>query len=177
MRDESSATSKACSEERRKAIEDKEAVELWRIVDHLEKRLDAQNPYRRAVFNEGSIDKWSDLAHKFLEHFASSRRQKLLFSHLLNVKIRKGEQLREFIREKEARDVQGADDEVALPQGDVRKEVRRNPLPTYKEMLARAKYLALEDDDEAPAQKEKKGGQPAGEGRKRNVTRHKPMTS
>ncbi|VFQ90222.1 unnamed protein product [Cuscuta campestris] len=171
--------------ERRKAIEDKEAIELWRMYDRLEKRVDAQNPHRQAVFSEvtpfsrrvmscplpdnfktpqikayngttdpqdhlvrfganvvmyaypeeikcrsfletlegqacewfhklpkGSIDKWSDLAHKFLEHFVSSQRQKLPFSHLLNVKIRKGKQLREFINrwEKEARDVQGADD-------------------------------------------------------------------
>ncbi|VFQ94931.1 unnamed protein product [Cuscuta campestris] len=89
---------------------------------------------------KGSIDKWSDLAHKFLEHFASSQRQKLTFSHLLNVKIRKGEQLREFINrwEKEARDVQGADNQAliamlqaALPQWDVRKELRRNPFSTY----------------------------------------------
>ncbi|VFQ69576.1 unnamed protein product [Cuscuta campestris] len=35
-------------------------------------------------------------------------------------------------------------------------------------MLARAKYLALEEeDDEAPVHKEKKSAQPAGEGRKR----------
>ncbi|VFQ95106.1 unnamed protein product [Cuscuta campestris] len=126
---------------------------------------------------KGSIDKWGDLAHKFLEHFASSQRQKLPFSHLLNVKIRKGEQLREFINrwEMEARDVQGADDQAliamlqaALPQGDVRKELRRNPLSTYQEMLARAKYLALEEeDDEPPVQKEKKSGPPVAEGKKR----------
>ncbi|VFQ80249.1 unnamed protein product [Cuscuta campestris] len=126
---------------------------------------------------KGSIDKWGDLAHKFLEHFASSRRQKLPFSHLLNVKIRKGEQLREFINrwEKEARDVQGANDQAliamlqaALPQGDVRKELRRNPLSTYQEMLARAKYLALEEeDDEPPVRKEKKSGPPVAEGKKR----------
>ncbi|VFQ71993.1 unnamed protein product [Cuscuta campestris] len=217
-RGESTATSKIGSEERQKAVEDNEAAELWRMYE----RLDAQNPYRQAVFSEvtpfsrrimscplpdnfktpqikayngttdpqdhlarfeanvvmyaypeeikcrcflatlegqacewfhklpkRSIDKWSDLAHKFLEHFASSRRQKLPFSHLLNVKIRKGEQLREFINrwEKEARDVQGADDQ---------------------EMLARAKYLALEaEDDEPPVRKEKKSGPPVAEGKKR----------
>ncbi|VFQ77692.1 unnamed protein product [Cuscuta campestris] len=179
-RGESSATSKIGSEERLKVVEDKEAIELWRMCDRLEKRLDAQNPYRQVVFSElpkGSIDKWSDLAHKFLEHFASSWRQKLPFSHLLNVKIRKGEQLREFINrwEKEARDVQGADDQAliamlqaALPQGNVRKELRQYPLSTYQEMLARAKYLALEEeDDEPPIRKEKKSGQPVTEGRKR----------
>ncbi|VFQ96089.1 unnamed protein product [Cuscuta campestris] len=249
-RGESTATSKTGFEERRTTVEDKGAAELWRMYEQLEKRMDAQNPYRQAVFSEvtpfsrrimscplpdnfktpqikayngttdpqdhlarfganvvmyaypeeikcrcflatlegqacewfhklpkRSIDKWSDLAHKFLEHFASSRRQKLPFSHLLNVKIRKGEQLREFINrwEKEARDVQGADDQAliamlqaALPQGDVRKELRRNPLSTYQEMLARAKYLALEEeDDEPPVRKEKKSGPPVAEGKKR----------
>ncbi|VFQ85759.1 unnamed protein product [Cuscuta campestris] len=249
-RGESTATSKVGSEERQKKVGDKGAAELWKMYEQLEKRLDAQNPYRQAVFSEvtpfsrrimscplpdnfktpqikayngttdpqdhlarfeanvvmyaypeeikcrcflatlegqacewfhklpkGSIDKWGDLAHKFLEHFASSRRQKLPFSHLLNVKIRKGEQLREFINrwEKEARDVQGADDQAliamlqaALPQGDVRKELRRNPLSTYQEMLARAKYLALEEeDDEPPVRKEKKSGPPVAEGKKR----------
>ncbi|VFQ64851.1 unnamed protein product [Cuscuta campestris] len=186
-RGESTATSKVGSEERRTTVGDKGAAELWKMYEQLEKRLDAQNPYRQAVFSEacewfhklpkGSIDKWSDLAHKFLEHFASSQRQKLPFSHLLNVKIRKGEQLREFINrwEKEARDVQGADDQAliamlqaALPQGDVRKELRRNPLSTYQEMLAWAKYLALEEeDDEPPVRKEKKNGPPVAEGKKR----------
>ncbi|VFQ72036.1 unnamed protein product, partial [Cuscuta campestris] len=226
-RGESTATSKIDPEVRRTTVEGKGAAELWRMYEQLEKRLDAQNPYRQAVFSEayngttdpqdhlarfganvvmyayleeikcrcflatlegqacewfhklpkGSIDKWSDLAHKFLEHFASSRRQKLPFSHLLNVKIRKGEQLREFINmwEKEARDVQGADDQAliamlqaALPQGDVHKELRRNPLSTYQEMLARAKYLALEEeDDEPPVRKEKKSGPPVAEGKKR----------
>ncbi|VFR00831.1 unnamed protein product [Cuscuta campestris] len=252
-RGESTATSKIGSEERRRAVEDKGAAEQWKMYEQLEKRLDAQNPFRQAVFSEvtpfsrrimscplpdnfktpqikaynettdpqdhlahfgvnvvmyayleeikcrcflatlegqtcewfhklpkGSIDKWSDLAHKFLEHFASSRRQKLPFSHLLNVKIRKGEQLREFINrwEKEARDVQGADDQAliamlqaALPQEDVRKELRRNPLSTYQEMLARAKYLALEEeDDEPPVRKEKKSGPPVAERKKRRIT-------
>ncbi|VFQ90020.1 unnamed protein product, partial [Cuscuta campestris] len=250
MLGESTATSKVGSEERRTTVGDKGAAELWKMYEQLEKRLDAQNPYRQAVFSEvtpfsrrimscplpdnfktpqikayngttdpqdhlarfganvvmyaypeeikcrcflatlegqacewfhklpkGSIDKWGDLAHKFLEHFASSRRQKLPFSHLLNVKIRKGEQLREFINrwEKEARDVQGADDQAliamlqaALPQGDVRKELRRNPLSAYQEMLARAKYLALEEeDDEPPVRKEKKSRPPVAKGKKR----------
>ncbi|VFQ73965.1 unnamed protein product [Cuscuta campestris] len=51
-RGESTATSKIGSEERRKAVEDKEAAELWRMYERLEKRLDAQNPYRHAVFSE-----------------------------------------------------------------------------------------------------------------------------
>ncbi|VFQ85197.1 unnamed protein product [Cuscuta campestris] len=57
--------------------------------------------------------------------------------------------------------------QAALPQGDVRKELRRNPFSTYQEMLARAKYLALEEeDDEPPVRKEKKSGQPKGRKRK-----------
>ncbi|VFQ86047.1 unnamed protein product, partial [Cuscuta campestris] len=139
-RGESTATSKVGSEERRMAVGDKGAAELWKMYEQLEKRLDAQNPYRQAVFSEG-------------------------------------EQLREFINrwEKEARDVQGADDQAliamlqaTLPQGDVRKELRRNPFSTYQEMLARAKYLALEEeDDEPPVRKEKKSGPPVAEGKKR----------
>ncbi|VFQ82710.1 unnamed protein product [Cuscuta campestris] len=74
----------------------------------------------------GSIDKWSDLAHKFLEHFASSRRQKLPFSHLLNVKIREGEQLREFInRDVGQGEVPGVEEEEDEPP--VRKEKKSGP--------------------------------------------------
>ncbi|VFQ74564.1 unnamed protein product [Cuscuta campestris] len=50
-RGESTATSKTGSEERRRAVEDKGAAELWRMYEQLEKRLDAQNPYRQAVFS------------------------------------------------------------------------------------------------------------------------------
>ncbi|VFQ80110.1 unnamed protein product [Cuscuta campestris] len=156
-RGESTATSKVGSEERRTTVGDKGATELWKMYEQLEKRLDARTPIAR----RSSV----------------SRRQKLPFSHLLNVKIWKGEQLREFINrwEKEARDVQGADDQAliamlqaALPQGDVRKELRRNPLSTYQEMLAKAKYLVLEEeDDEPPVRKEKKSGPPVAEGKKR----------
>ncbi|VFQ97329.1 unnamed protein product [Cuscuta campestris] len=151
-RGESTATSKVGSEERRTIVGDKGAAELWKMYEQLEKRLYAQNPYRQAVFSEvtpfsrrimscplpdnfktpqikaynGTTDPQDHLAR-----FGANvviRRQKLPFSHLLNVKIRKGEQLREFINrwEKEARDVQGADDQAliamlqaALPQGDV----------------------------------------------------------
>ncbi|VFQ64024.1 unnamed protein product [Cuscuta campestris] len=220
-RGESTATSKIGSEERRTTVEDKGAAELWRMYEQLEKRMDAQNPYRQAVFSEvtpfsrrimscplpdnfktpqikaynGTTDPQDHLArfganvvmYAYLEEIkcrcflatleGQASEDKSSPSHLLNVKIRKGEQLREFINrwEKEARDVQGADDQAliamlqaALPQGDVRKELRRNPLPTYQEMLARAKYLALEEeDDEPPARKEKKSGPPAAEGKKR----------
>ncbi|VFQ67125.1 unnamed protein product [Cuscuta campestris] len=51
-RGESTATSKTGFEERRTTVEDKGAAELWRMYEQLEKRMDAQNPYRQAVFNE-----------------------------------------------------------------------------------------------------------------------------
>ncbi|VFQ82652.1 unnamed protein product [Cuscuta campestris] len=35
------------------------------------------------------------------------------------------------------------------PEGEVRKELRKNPPPTYQETLARAKFLALEEFDDA----------------------------
>ncbi|VFQ90101.1 unnamed protein product [Cuscuta campestris] len=62
----------------------------------------------------GTIDDWDTLAEKFLTHFAANRRQRLPYSHLLNICIRKGEKVRNFIVrwEKEARDVHGADDQV-----------------------------------------------------------------
>ncbi|VFQ86939.1 unnamed protein product [Cuscuta campestris] len=71
----------------------------------------------------------------------------------------RGEKVGDFITrwEKEARDVHGADDQAlvamfqaALPCGEVRKELRRNPPPTYQETLARAMFLASEEFDDAP---------------------------
>ncbi|VFQ78634.1 unnamed protein product [Cuscuta campestris] len=141
---------------------------------------------------KGTIDDWDTLAEKFLTHFAANRKQRLPYSHLLNICIRKGEKVRDFIVrwekeardvhgaddqalvamfqaalprgegekvrdfivrwEKEARDVHGADDQAlvamfqaALPRGEVRKELRKNPPPTYQETLARAKFLASEE--------------------------------
>ncbi|VFR03159.1 unnamed protein product [Cuscuta campestris] len=171
-RGESSATSKIGSEEQRKAVEDKEAVELWRIYERLEKRLDAQNPYRQAVFSEVTPFSRKIMSCPLPDNFKTPQ-----------VKAYNGttdpqDHLARFganvvMWEKEARDVQVADDQAliamlqeALPQGDVRKDLRRNPLSTNQEMLARAKYLALEDDDdEPPVRKEKKSGQPVAEGR------------
>ncbi|VFR03165.1 unnamed protein product [Cuscuta campestris] len=79
---------------------------------------------------KGTIDDWDTLAEKFVTHFAANRRQ---------------------------RDVHGADDQAlvamfqaALPRGEVRKELRKNPPPTYQETLARAKFLASEEFDDAP---------------------------
>ncbi|VFQ79319.1 unnamed protein product [Cuscuta campestris] len=100
---------------------------------------------------KGTIDDWDTLAEKFLTHFAANRRQRLPYSHLLNICIRKGEKVREFIvrLEKEAREVHGADDQalvamfqVALPRGEVRNELRKNPPPTYRDLGAR-KVLSL----------------------------------
>ncbi|VFQ83191.1 unnamed protein product [Cuscuta campestris] len=61
---------------------------------------------------KGTIDDWDTLAEKFLTHFAANRRQRLPYSHLLNICIRKGEKIRDFITrwEKEAGDVHVADD-------------------------------------------------------------------
>ncbi|VFQ98592.1 unnamed protein product [Cuscuta campestris] len=70
---------------------------------------------------KGTIDNWDTLAEKFLTHFAANRRQRLPYSHLLNICIRKGE-----------------------------KELRKNPPPTYQETLARANFLASEEFDDAP---------------------------
>ncbi|VFQ65984.1 unnamed protein product [Cuscuta campestris] len=108
---------------------------------------------------KGTIDDWNTLVEKFLTHFAANRRQRLPYSHLLNVCIRIGEKARDFITrwEKEARDVHGADDQAlvamfqaALPRGEVWKELCKNPPPTYQETLARAKFLASEEFDDAP---------------------------
>ncbi|VFQ60871.1 unnamed protein product [Cuscuta campestris] len=107
---------------------------------------------------KGTIDDWDTLAEKFLTHFAANRRQRLPYSHLLNICIHKGEKVRDFIVrwEKETRDVHGADDQAlvamfqaALPRGEVRKELRKNPPPTYQETLAHAKFLASEEFDDA----------------------------
>ncbi|VFQ73483.1 unnamed protein product [Cuscuta campestris] len=160
---ESTATSKVGSEERRMTVGDKGATEIKAYngttdpQDHLARfganvvmyaypeeikcrcflaTLEGQACEWFHKLPKGSIDKWSDLAHKFLEHFASSRRQKLPFSHLLNVKIRNGEQLREFINrwEKEARDVQGGLLEKKsgppVAEGKKRKDYGKGPNPT-----------------------------------------------
>ncbi|VFQ79290.1 unnamed protein product [Cuscuta campestris] len=228
-RGESTATSKIGSEERRRTVEDKGAAELWRMYEQLEKRLEAQNPYRQAVFSEvtpfsrrimscplpdnfktpqikayngttdpqdhlacfganvvmyaypeeikcrcflatlegqacewfhklpkGSIDKWSDLAHKFLEHFASSRRQKLPFSHLLNGRPRSG-------RPSPDRHAPSC----TLPRGCAQGAATESSLDLSGD-VGQAKYLALEEeDDEPPVRKEKKSGLPVAEGKKR----------
>ncbi|VFQ82147.1 unnamed protein product [Cuscuta campestris] len=107
---------------------------------------------------KGTIDNWDTLAEKFLTHFAANRRQRLPYSHLLNICIRRGEKVRDFIVrwEMEARDVHGSDDQAlvamfqaALPRVEVRKELRKNPPPTYQETLARAKFLASKEFDDA----------------------------
>ncbi|VFQ92375.1 unnamed protein product [Cuscuta campestris] len=125
--------------------------------DHLSKFYASMEA--AAAPDEGTIDDWDTLAEMFLTHFAANRRQRLPYSHLLNICIRKGEKIRDFITrwEKEARDVHGADDQAlvamfqaALPRGEVRKERRKNPPPTYQETLARAKFLTLEEFDDAP---------------------------
>ncbi|VFQ86173.1 unnamed protein product [Cuscuta campestris] len=133
-------------------------TELAREIAELKRRVETKSPYSQPILRTGTIDDRDTLAEKFLTHFAANRRQRLPYSHLLNICIRKGEKVRDFIVrwEKEARDVHGADDQAlvamfqaALPRGDVRKELRKNPPPTYQETLARAKFLASEEFDDA----------------------------
>ncbi|VFQ80872.1 unnamed protein product [Cuscuta campestris] len=46
---------------------------------------------------EGKIDSWEDLARRFLVHFAGNKKKKLHFSHLLSVRQRLDEPLKEFL--------------------------------------------------------------------------------
>ncbi|VFR02379.1 unnamed protein product [Cuscuta campestris] len=61
---------------------------------------------------KGTIDDWDTLAEKFLTQFAANMRQRLPYSHLLDICIRKGEKVQDFIVrwEKEAKDMHGVDD-------------------------------------------------------------------
>ncbi|VFQ67525.1 unnamed protein product [Cuscuta campestris] len=161
-------------------VSDQGVSRLAREVAELKRRVETRAPYSQPIlrtcrcflatlegsacdwFNrlpKGTIDDWDTLAERFLTHFAANRRQRLPYSHLLNICIRKGEKVRDFIVrwEQEARDVHGADDQAlvamfqaALPRGEVRKELRKNPPPTYQETLARAKFLASEEFDDVP---------------------------
>ncbi|VFQ80242.1 unnamed protein product [Cuscuta campestris] len=117
-------------------VSDQGVSRLVREIAELKRRVETRAPYSQPIL-----------------------RTRLPYSHLLNICIRKGEKVRDFIVwwEKEARDVHGADDQAlvamfqaALPRGEVRKELRKNPPPTYQETLARAKFLALEEFDDAP---------------------------
>ncbi|VFQ98842.1 unnamed protein product [Cuscuta campestris] len=67
------------------------------------------------TFSE-EIDSWEDLARRFLVHFASNRKKKLHFSHLLSVRQRQDEPLREFLArwKLETTRVYGADDKTRL---------------------------------------------------------------
>ncbi|VFQ87293.1 unnamed protein product [Cuscuta campestris] len=53
--------------------------------------------------SKGTIDDWDTLMEKFLTHYAANKRQRLPYSHLLNICIRKGEKVRDFIVRKPAR--------------------------------------------------------------------------
>ncbi|VFQ98405.1 unnamed protein product [Cuscuta campestris] len=110
---------------------------------------------------KGTIDDWDTLAEKFLTHFTANRRQRLPYSHLLNICIRKGEKVRDFIVrwEKEARDVHGADDQAlvamfqaALPRGEVRKEFDDAPDPE----AAPSKRAPADSGETAKKRKKKK---------------------
>ncbi|VFQ66160.1 unnamed protein product [Cuscuta campestris] len=178
QRGESSATSKVGSEERSKAIEDKEAIELWRMYDRLEKRLDAQIPYCQAVFSE--VTPFSrrvmscPLPHNFKtpqikayngmtdpqDHLARLGANVVMYAYPEEIKCRS------FLAMLER---QACEWFHKLPKGSIDKwsDLSHKFLEHFASSR-RAKYLALEEkDDEPPILKEKKSGQPVGEGRKR----------
>ncbi|CAH9090990.1 unnamed protein product [Cuscuta europaea] len=65
---------------------------------------------------EGCIDSWQELAQRFLTQFAGRRRTRKHFSHLLTIRQKKDETLRDFLERwrTEADKVDGADDGTLL---------------------------------------------------------------
>ncbi|VFQ69562.1 unnamed protein product [Cuscuta campestris] len=98
---------------------------------------------------KGTIDDWDMLAEKFLTHFAANRRQRLPYSHLLNICIRKGEKVRDFIVrwEKEARDVHGADDQALVAMFQVALPRREKDLPNTPSLHRDALVVKMEIND------------------------------
>ncbi|CAH9133280.1 unnamed protein product [Cuscuta epithymum] len=99
----------------------------------------------------GSIDEWEDLAQRFLQHFAASKRTKQHYSHLLTVKQKKGEDLKDFVIRwrKESSAVHGADDQTrfamfqaALRAGEFASSLIRDPPRSYQAALQRADRYA-----------------------------------
>ncbi|VFQ62002.1 unnamed protein product [Cuscuta campestris] len=108
---------------------------------------------------KGTIDDWDTLAEKFLTHFAANRRQRLPYSHLLNICIRKGEKIRDFITrwEKEARDVHKADDQdlVAMFQAALPRGEEFDDAPDSEDVPA--KRAPTDSEEIAKKRKKKKG--------------------
>ncbi|VFQ71635.1 unnamed protein product [Cuscuta campestris] len=115
---------------------------------------------------EGKIDSWEDLARRFLVHFAGNRKKKLHFSHLLSVRQRPDELLREFLArwKLETTRVYGADDKtrlstfhLVLRSGDFSKRLALEKPREYSIALAMAEDEAEAEELEANKKKEEAG--------------------
>ncbi|VFQ88934.1 unnamed protein product [Cuscuta campestris] len=113
---------------------------------------------------EGKIDSWEDLARRFLVHFAGNRKKKLHFSHLLSVRQRPDEPLREFLTrwKLETTRVYGADDKtrlstfhLVLRSGDFSKRLALEKPREYSVALAMAEDEAEAEELEANKKKKK----------------------
>ncbi|VFQ77991.1 unnamed protein product [Cuscuta campestris] len=115
---------------------------------------------------EEKIDSWEDLARRFLVHFAGNRKKKLHFSHLLSVRQRPDEPLREFLArwKLETTRVYGADDKtrlstfhLVLRSGDFSKRLALEKPREYSIALAMAEDEAEAEELEANKKKEEAG--------------------
>ncbi|VFQ84065.1 unnamed protein product [Cuscuta campestris] len=115
---------------------------------------------------EGKIDSWEDLARRFLVHFAGNRKKKLQFSHLLSVRQRPDEPLREFLArwKLETTRVYGADDKtrlstfhLVLRSVDFSKRLALEKPREYSIALAMAEDEAEVEELEANKKKEEAG--------------------
>ncbi|VFQ89998.1 unnamed protein product [Cuscuta campestris] len=115
---------------------------------------------------ERKIDSWEDLARRFLVHFAGNRKKKLHFSHLLSVRQRLDEPLREFLTrwKLETTRVYGADDKtrlstfhLVLRSGDFSKRLALEKPREYAIALAMAEDDAEAEELEANKKKEEAG--------------------
>ncbi|VFQ87969.1 unnamed protein product [Cuscuta campestris] len=115
---------------------------------------------------EGKIDSWEDLARRFLVHFAGNRKKKLHFSHLLLVRQRPDEPLREFLPrwKLETTRVYGADDKtklstfhLVLRSGDFSKLLALEKPREYSIALAMAEDEAEAEELETNKKKEEAG--------------------
>ncbi|VFQ76056.1 unnamed protein product [Cuscuta campestris] len=115
---------------------------------------------------EGKIDSWEDLARRFLVHFAGNRKKKLHFSHLLSVRQRPDEPLREFLGrwKLETTRVYGADDKtrlstfhLVLRSGDFSKRLALEKPREYSIAMAMAEDEAEAEELETNKKKEEAG--------------------
>ncbi|VFQ93083.1 unnamed protein product [Cuscuta campestris] len=116
---------------------------------------------------EGKIDSWENLVWRFLVHFASNKKKKKLhFSHLLSIRQRPDEPLREFLArwKLETTRVYGADDKtrlstfhLVLRSGDFSKRLALEKPREYAIALAMAEDEAEAEELEANKKKEEAG--------------------